>query len=142
MEMVTMSLPRFRLRTLTIAVAMIAMALGAGTRLLWRKHPDVNLRKIVIVNQSGAPIPRLELTVLGETVTLRSIPAGATVAASYPSFFGRFGRYDQFVVAGSLASGMELNAGFGFRVMRSNTYPVVRISPSYQFVVSEGGGAP
>jgi hypothetical protein len=131
-------LPRFRIRTLMIAVAVVTMALGAGMLLLPSMRLSVTFRKLVVVNQMGQPIPHLELTVLGETVILRSVPAGATVTASYPSLFGRFGQYDYFVAAGNLADGSQLDAGFRFPATGPNSYPTVLINPTLGFTVRRG----
>src|SRR4051794_36786581 len=100
--------------------ALVAAVLAAGELAL---RPDVRPRRLAVVNRSGRPIPRPDFTVSGQTITLRSIPAGATVTTSYPS--GR-GRFDQFAVTGSLPDGNLLEAGFSFRVTRERPrdYPV------------------
>jgi hypothetical protein len=119
-------------------MALVAAALAAGVLAL---RPDVSPRRLAVVNRSGRPIPRLDLTVSGETVTLRSVPAGATVTASYPS---RRDQLDQFAVTGSLADGSRLEAGFGFRVTseRPRGYPVFVVGHDGRMMISEGGGAP
>lgn len=125
-----------------MVVAAVALALTAGVLALRPEHHDASPRKVMVVNQSGFPIPRLDLIVLGETIPLRSIPAGATVTGTYPSHRGRFGRYDQFAVTADLADGRQLDAGFGFRSTGPDGYPVIRIGPGYRFTTSVGGGAP
>src|SRR4051794_28341781 len=84
-----MRLPRvrFTVRRMMVALALIAANLAAGAFAL---RPDVSPRRLAVVNRSGRPIPHLDLTVSGKSITLPSIPAGATVTASYPS------RRDQF----------------------------------------------
>jgi hypothetical protein len=125
-----------------MVVAAVALALSAGVLALRPEKHDASPRKVIVVNQSGFPIPRLNLIVLGETIRLGSVPAGATVTGTYPSLRGRFGQYDQFEVTADLADGMQLDAGFGFRATGPDGYPVVLIGPGYGVTTSEGGGAP
>jgi hypothetical protein len=135
---VTIPRVRFTVRRMMVAVAIVAATLAVGVLAM---RPDVSPRRLAVVNRSGRPIPRLDFTVSGETVTLRSIPAGATVTAFYPS---RRDQFDQFAVTGSLADGYRLDAGFGFRVTseRPRGYPVFIVGQDDRMMISEGGGSP
>jgi hypothetical protein len=141
-----MSLPRARFSvrrviamTALAAAALVALAAAALAVRVLAMRPDTSPRNLAVVNRSGRPIPRLDFIVSGQTVVLRSVPAGATVTATYLS---RPNQADRFAITGSLADGRQLEAGYSFPATHGSPrgHPVFIVGPDSRMTMSVGTG--
>lgn len=116
-----MTLPRFRIQTLMIAVAVVATAFGVAVIALRPMS-----RHLYVQNLSGQSIPRLKVVVGSLHIIFLDIPDGATVSAVFPTR-----GVDDFTITGTTAGGTPLSALFGF-----NPGPM---SEDPAFLVDKGG---
>lgn len=99
-----MRLPRFRLRTLMIAVAVVALMFGGFVLLFQPRWNRLNVE-----NRSGQPISLIQVMTGTKTVVFKNVPDAATVSAAFPTRGA-----DKFAITGIMADGTPLRAGFGF----------------------------
>src|SRR4051794_3912533 len=98
-----MRMPPLRILTLMTAVAGVSLVLAAITA----RQPKWD--RYTVENHSGQWISRFQVTIGGRTVIHGNVAEAAPVSGAY-----RASREDQFVFAGRLADGTELNAQIAF----------------------------
>lgn len=115
-----MRIPRLTVRLLMILVGIVGLILGG---IAWYLRGDEHY--FIIENRSGEPIAQLQVSTHSSRANFVNIADGKWVRSRFRAF-----GHPEFYVAGNLADGTKLRAGFGYvKAMTTHSHPIFTFRP-------------